>query len=457
MANAIWIDQGTFLLTDFRYAIEEQFKSKLGILNFEMTPNALSTINNWISEQTQGKIPNLLNPNDIDQLTRLVLTNAVYFQGAWVSPFNPKASNVAPFHPTPETSVNVKMMHQTFFTSYYENGLMQALSLPFTGVTNGDSNLAFLLLLPKSADNFSTMIDEFSKSYSEWISSLRPFNIALSLPKFTFSSRYDLQKPLQDLGMQDPFGSNANFTGIDGMRDLFLNKVVHQAFFALDENGVTAAAATAASMNVTSALPSEPPIQFVADHPFLFLIIDLKSQEIFIHGKSCPTQRHQVKQKLALKYFGISDIGLVRSNNEDVWSAVADKQFFILADGMGGHNAGEVASSFAVESMCKSIDALPDLADVEKVSQFLREAIAKANSKVFNASRKYPDYAGMGTTLSCFIVIDKFLVYGHIGDSRLYRYRNQLEQLTEDHSLRQPLWNKEEKGSPPTLLMLFAM
>jgi serine/threonine protein phosphatase PrpC len=160
-----------------------------------------------------------------------------------------------------------------------------------------------------------------------------------------------------------------------------------------------------------------------------------------------------VKQKLALKYFGISDIGLVRSNNEDVWSAVADKQFFILADGMGGHNAGEVASSFAVESMCKSIDALPDLADVEKVSQFLREAIAKANSKVFNASRKYPDYAGMGTTLSCFIVIDKFLVYGHIGDSRLYRYRNQLEQLTEDHSLRQPLWNKEEKGSPPTLLM----
>ncbi|MGC1877810.1 MAG: serpin family protein [Rhabdochlamydiaceae bacterium] len=285
MANAIWIDQGTFLLTDFRYAIEEQFKSKLGILNFEMTPTALSTINNWISEQTQGKIPNLLNPNDIDELTRLVLTNAVYFQGAWVSPFNPKATNVAPFHPTPETSVNVKMMHQTFFTSYYENGLMQALSLPFTGVTNGDSNLAFLLLLPKSADNFSTMIDEFSKSYSEWISSLRPFNIDLSLPKFTFSSRYDLQKPLQDLGMHDPFGSNANFTGIDGMRDLFLNKVVHQAFFALDENGVTAAAATAASMNVTSALPSEPPIQFVADHPFLFLIIDLKSQEMLFMGK----------------------------------------------------------------------------------------------------------------------------------------------------------------------------
>jgi serpin B len=285
MANAIWIDQGTFLLTDFRYAIEEQFKSKLGILNFEMTPTALSTINNWISEQTQVKIPNLLNPNDIDELTRLVLTNAVYFQGAWVSPFNPKATNVAPFHPTPETSVNVKMMHQTFFTSYYENGLMQALSLPFTGVTNGDSNLAFLLLLPKSADNFSTMIDEFSKSYSEWISSLRPFNIDLSLPKFTFSSRYDLQKPLQDLGMHDPFGSNANFTGIDGMRDLFLNKVVHQAFFALDENGVTAAAATAASMNVTSALPSEPPIQFVADHPFLFLIIDLKSQEMLFMGK----------------------------------------------------------------------------------------------------------------------------------------------------------------------------
>ena len=155
----------------------------------------------------------------------------------------------------------------------------------------------------------------------------------------------------------------------------------------------------------------------------------------------------------AIEYFGISETGFVRSNNEDVWSAIPKKQFFILADGMGGHKAGEIASSFAVESMCASINALPMKIDVEEACQGLREAIAKANSKVFDESHNHAEYAGMGTTLSCFIVLENFLIYGHIGDSRLYRYRNRLEQLTEDHSLRHTLWNKEEASAAPTLLL----
>jgi PPM family protein phosphatase len=164
----------------------------------------------------------------------------------------------------------------------------------------------------------------------------------------------------------------------------------------------------------------------------------------------------QVKNSLKsfkVEYFGTSEIGLIRSNNEDAWSVIPEKQFFILADGMGGHKAGEVASSFAVESMCDSIHAAPAKADVEEACQLLRKAIAKANSRVFEESHRHPNYAGMGTTLSCFIVLENFLVYGHIGDSRLYRYRNKLEQLTEDHSLRHTFWNKEEAVSPPTLLL----
>lgn len=285
MANALWVDQGTFLLTDFRYAIEEQFKSKLGKLNFSMTSNATATINDWISKQTMGKIPDLLKPDDLNELTRLVLTNAVYFQGAWSSPFNPKATQDAPFYPTPESNTTAEMMHQTLFAPYYENDLMQAVALPFVGTSNQGSHLAFLLMVPKSSDNFSNMFHEFSESYEEWVSLLSSKRIDLTLPKFAFSSRYDLNKPLQDLGMEDAFDSNANFTGIDGMRDLFLNKVVHQAFFACDEKGVVAAAATAASINVTSALPNEPPISLVVDHPFLFFIIDLKSHEMLFMGK----------------------------------------------------------------------------------------------------------------------------------------------------------------------------
>lgn len=137
------------------------------------------------------------------------------------------------------------------------------------------------------------------------------------------------------------------------------------------------------------------------------------------------------------KSFGISDRGLIRTNNEDAWRELPSKNFFILADGVGGHNAGEVAASLAVESMCSSIEALSDHLPFDEISLFLREAIAQANQKVYAESLKHQEYAGMGTTLSCFLLTDESLIYAHIGDSRLYRFRKTLEQLTQDHSLCQ--------------------
>ena len=285
IANALWIDQGIFLLADFRYAIEQQFKAKLGILNFTQSVNALSTINDWVSEQTQGKIVNLLAGNDINALTRLVLTNAVYFQGTWERPFDPKNTKNAPFHPKPDATMMVSMMSQVLFAPYYENELMQAIALPFIGMANGGNKLALVILLPKSADNFSNMFDELNASFDHWISTLEPQQVNLKIPKFTLSNRYDLNESLKQLGMEDAFDSDANFTGIDGMRDLFLNKVVHQAFFDFDENGVTAAAATAAAINATSAGPKETAFVMNVDHPFLFFIVDLNTQEMLFMGK----------------------------------------------------------------------------------------------------------------------------------------------------------------------------
>lgn len=285
IANAVWVDQGTFLLADFRYAIEEQFKSKLGKINFAMSANAVSTINDWISQQTQGKIADLLSPNDVSDQTRLVLTNAVYFQGKWTSPFDPKSTQDWPFHSTPDTSTPVKMLHQTMTVPYYENELIQSVALPFSGLASGGGSLAFVVLIPKSADNFTAMFNELPNQFDEWLSSLSPTEVDLKLPKFTMNCRYSLNDALQQLGMEDAFDSNANFMGIDGLRDLFLNKVLHQAYFALDENGVTAAASTAASMNIKSSLQKAPPVKMIADHPFLFFIVDLKSQEMLFMGK----------------------------------------------------------------------------------------------------------------------------------------------------------------------------
>jgi len=136
-----------------------------------------------------------------------------------------------------------------------------------------------------------------------------------------------------------------------------------------------------------------------------------------------------------LESFGITDIGLSRENNEDAFAAVTEKRFFCLADGMGGHLAGEIAAASALESLCHSIQTAPCMS-LEKTCSFLRSAMARANTHVINKATTHPEYAGMGTTLSCFMLTDQHLVYAHIGDSRLYRYRNRLVQLTQDHSLR---------------------
>ncbi len=136
-----------------------------------------------------------------------------------------------------------------------------------------------------------------------------------------------------------------------------------------------------------------------------------------------------------LTSFGITDIGLSRENNEDAFACIEEKRFFVLADGMGGHLAGEIASMEALQSLCDSIHHVSAMS-LERTCGFLREAMARANAHVIQKSKSTPGYAGMGTTLSCFLLTEQHLVYAHIGDSRLYRYRGKLAQLTQDHSLR---------------------
>ena len=137
-----------------------------------------------------------------------------------------------------------------------------------------------------------------------------------------------------------------------------------------------------------------------------------------------------------IESWGMSDIGHVRLNNEDVFDHVTDQHFFILADGMGGHKAGEVAASEAVKSVCRSIRYAPFFASDEEIESYLVKAIDKANHRVWNLSLEDAAFSGMGTTLSCFLIHSDRLIYAHVGDSRLYRYRSRLEQLSHDHSLR---------------------
>ena len=153
--------------------------------------------------------------------------------------------------------------------------------------------------------------------------------------------------------------------------------------------------------------------------------------------------------------YGLSDVGLVRPNNEDVFQILPDKKFYILAHGMGGHNAGEIAALKAVESVCTSVEELEKFSTTQEICNLLRNAIALANQKVYTLSHQNKAYSGMGTTLCCFHLSTHQLIYAHIGDSRLYRLRNKLEKLTEDHSLRHTMLHSEDQPSPELPAQLF--
>lgn len=145
--------------------------------------------------------------------------------------------------------------------------------------------------------------------------------------------------------------------------------------------------------------------------------------------------------------YGLSDIGHVRDNNEDVWTALPQYNFFVLADGMGGHQAGEVAAEEAVASLCSSIKEMvgPDTPSFsfEEAHGMIQLAIERTNTHVYEMSRSNSSLRGMGTTLCCLYFHPKGLVYGHVGDSRIYRHRRgQLEQLTSDHSLVREMIDK---------------
>jgi serine protease inhibitor len=282
LANHLWVKKGSYVLADFRNIIENSFQAQLSLLDFA-APSALKTINDSISEKTHGTIPHLLD--DLDPQTAMVITNAVYFKGMWEHPFNPQRTKSAPFHISDEESRDVKMMEQTSSFPYTENESFQALALPFIGKSERGAHIACLILLPKGNDLDKLEID--ASSFKETLAALKSTPVHARIPSFTFSYKVELNALLQKMGMKKAFTPEANFSGIDGMKTLALSQVAHAAFFALDEMGVTATGATAAVLRPTAVGPQVETVDFLADHPFLFFLVDLHTQTPLFVGKFC--------------------------------------------------------------------------------------------------------------------------------------------------------------------------
>ena len=278
IANAIWGQEGYAFLSAFLDTLAENYGAGLRTVDFaNETEAARQTINDWVSEQTKEKIEDLIPKGVLNPAVSLVLTNAIYFNGKWVLPFENDATHDDVFTLLDANTVSVPMMSQKASFAYAEGNGYQAIELPYR-----DSTMSMLFVLPE-AGRFEEIEGTFSTELvAAIIEELTPQLVHLFVPKYSFESEFNLSKTLIQMGMPAAFG-NADFSGMTGNLDLFISDVVHKAFVAVDEEGTEAAAATAVIM--MRGAPPQESILMKLDRPFLFLIRDNDTGTILFVGR----------------------------------------------------------------------------------------------------------------------------------------------------------------------------
>jgi serpin B len=279
IANAIWGQQDYEFLDPFLDVLATNHGAGLRVLDFAAAPEeSRLTINDWVSEKTEGKIEDLIPQGLIGPLTRLVLTNAIYFNAAWASPFEEGATEEGPFTLPDGTEVTVPLMRQTESFGYAEGEGYQAVELPYDG-----RELSMVILLP-SREGFEAFEESLDgERLQAIVEDLEYGQVFLTMPKFEFDSGFSLKEALIAMGMPAAFSAEADFSGMTGDRALSIADVIHKAFVSVDEEGTEAAAATAVVM-VESAMPGQP-VEVTVDHPFIFLIRDIQTGTILFVGR----------------------------------------------------------------------------------------------------------------------------------------------------------------------------
>lgn len=279
IVNRLWGQVGYVFLAEFLDVLAENYGAGLCLLDFANEPEpSRIEINDWVSDQTEGRIEDLIPPNVISSLTRLVLTNAIYFNAAWNTPFDEDLTEDGPFYLLDGGTVSIPMMRQEETLGYAAGDGYQVLELPYDG-----EELSMVILLPDAGrfEEFESALD--SAQVSGFVALLARQRVDLSMPRFTFEWSTSLKDVLSAMGMPLAFGGAADFSGMDGTLQLFIGDVLHKAFVAVNEEGTEAAAATAVIMKLTAVPP--PALVVTVDRPFVFLIRDIETGAILFVGR----------------------------------------------------------------------------------------------------------------------------------------------------------------------------
>ena len=279
--NDLWMQQGLTLNKSYADTVQHYYSGQVTALDFEGSPDpARQTINKKIAEKTKQLIPQLLPKGSIKSDTAVVLTNAVYFKGDWTMPFTAERTSAQPFYNAIGRASTVQMMQQQSYFDYYEDKHIQVVQLPYKG-----DDLSMLVVLPKL--NHKLAMQQLAKSLNatkikQWSAGLVRQEVDLQLPKFKLDARYQMKTLLADMGMPKAFNNGAEFNLYADGTPIRLDEVYHQAVVTVDEKGTEAAAAAGA---VGMYVGMSYPVEFKADHPFMFMIKDNKTDAILFLGQ----------------------------------------------------------------------------------------------------------------------------------------------------------------------------
>ena len=281
IANSIWMVEDFKFSEVFLETVQDSYQAEAKKLDFT-DPKSAEVINKWVKDQTQGTIDQIVTP-PIDPETIMFLINAVYFKGAWTSPFEKELTTDQPFKLADGQTVTVPTMYQSGSFDYLKSADFQALRLPY----GEDQQIEMMLFLP----NEGVSLEEFQKqlngdNWSKWISLFEQKEGSLMLPKFTMAYEKSLNQPLTELGMGIAFeAGKADFSGLaeDGTAgNIYISEVKHKTFIEVDEVGTEAAAVTSVEVGVTSMPAYDFELNF--DRPFFYAIQDSESGAIIFIG-----------------------------------------------------------------------------------------------------------------------------------------------------------------------------
>ena len=281
-ANKLYGKAGYDLAQDFLDGTRQFYDSVFESVADFTDPSAIENINDWVSQQTEGRIQDLIAPGALDALTRLILVNAVYFKGQWATQFDPEDTEPGVFKMKHDETAMVNMMQLKGKFQLSDDKVRKCfvLELPYDG-----KDLSMLAVLPWEDDGLASVESQLTEDVLDfWDSDLEEEKVNIQFPRFKLEDQFSLSTSLASMGMSDPFvRGKANFEGISGDKSLFISEVLHKAFVEFNEEGTEAAAATAVRI-ATRSLGSRP-FWLNFDHPFMFLIRDRRTEAVLFMGR----------------------------------------------------------------------------------------------------------------------------------------------------------------------------